>query len=63
MKVISIAPDNIRVCPTCGQKFSEDVGIFINLGKQEIDGVYCLHCYGRWIKNDIPKLEGIKNFN
>lgn len=56
---ISFTTDPTHECPTCGNKTSE-TGDALRVSIQPYDGLYCLHCYAKWVSETFPRLRRIQ---
>lgn len=58
--VVMAAPDIIRYrCPVCGWETSIGAFQISFQGFPEYDGNYCLPCLGKWISENVPRMERI----
>lgn len=64
-KVFVFAEPDKYKCPKCGEvgryPGSINPGNIITITIPELEGVYCMRCWGQWLVDNIPKMEKIEN--
>lgn len=53
------------ICPVCGQDCGiegslEELSIRVSFDIKDLDGKYCLYCFAKWIKDNIPLLKRVE---